>query len=77
MEILFLYRDISKHYIRDAANDGDNLGKRCGKIKMYIVRELQFCMNTYKNTSFLCLCMLKISISSAAYMDRNFEGRSF
>lgn len=78
MEILFLYRDICKHYIRDAANDRDNLGKCCGKIKMYIVGELQFRINTYKNTFLLCLCIvLKISISSAAYIDRNFEGRSF
>lgn len=42
MEILFLYRAISKHYISDAANDRENLGKHCGKIKMYIVRDLQF-----------------------------------
>lgn len=42
MEILFLYWAISKHCISDAANDSESLGKRSGKIKMYIVRDLQF-----------------------------------
>lgn len=42
MEILFLCRAISKHYISDAANDRENLGKHCDKIKTYIVRDLQF-----------------------------------
>jgi len=42
MEILFFYRAISKHYISDAASDRENLGKHCCKIKMYIVRDLQF-----------------------------------
>lgn len=40
--MLFLYRDISKQYISDATNDRDNLVNHCGKIKVYIVRELQF-----------------------------------
>lgn len=77
MEILFLYRAISKHYISDAANDRDNLGKHCGKSKVCIARDLQF---QYKYTNIylflFMLCMLKISISSAACKDRNFIGQS-
>lgn len=42
MEILFLYWATSKHCISDAANDRESLGKHTGKIKMYIVRDLQF-----------------------------------
>lgn len=40
MEILFLYRALSKHCISDAGRE--SLGKLSDKIKMYIVRDLQF-----------------------------------
>lgn len=65
MEILFLYRAISKHCISDAANDRKSLGEHSGKIKMYIIRDLQFqhkCIEMYlfplffyaKNIQFKC-----------------------
>lgn len=73
MEILFLYRAISKHCISDAANDRESLGKHSGKIKMYIVRDLKF-QHRYIEMYFFPL--LKISNSSAACLDTNFTSQS-
>lgn len=35
MEILFLHRAISKHYIRDEANDKDNQGQQEAFVDLY------------------------------------------
>lgn len=46
MEILFLHRAISKHYIRDEANDKDNQGQEA------FVDLYQFKVSQYKHLVF-------------------------